>query len=463
MHRTLALVVLSLLTAAAAAPGAHARGPVATIFEAPRELRSPDPAVRAAALDEIRGLGAQWLRVTLYWRDVAPAAQSPKRPPFDERDPGAYDWSVSDRAIREADARGLRVLLTVTGPVPKWATRARRDHVTRPSAVRFGRFTEAVGRRYRDVVDAYAIWNEPNHPRFLRPQWTGRRTPTSGDVYRALFIRGRRGLDAAGIRRVPVLIGETAPRGTGHVVHPLTFVRRALCLDHRHRPCGRLRADGYAHHPYTTRAGPFFRPPSPNDVTIGVLSRLNRVLARAGARHRVRKGLPIWITEFGVQTRPDPVAGVTEARQVEFLALAERLAHANRRVATFAQYLLRDSAPVAGATTATQRYSGFESGLRRSNGAPKRALRAYRLPLSVIRTGHRDALWGLVRDARGRDQVTVEVRRHGTWRRLRTVRTAEDGHWSARTMSRARRSYRVRSRAPDGTILVGPAVRPVSR
>ena len=48
----------------------------------------------------------------------------------------------------------------------------------------------------------------------------------------------------------------------------------------------RLDADGYAHHAYTTRTGPRFRPPDKDDVTIGVLSRLTNALdqGRPGGR-----------------------------------------------------------------------------------------------------------------------------------------------------------------------------------
>ena len=35
-----------------------------------------------------------------------------------------------ERVISAAGARGMNVLLTVSGPVPKWATRRERDKVT---------------------------------------------------------------------------------------------------------------------------------------------------------------------------------------------------------------------------------------------------------------------------------------------------------------------------------------------
>ena len=467
MRCLLCLSLMLAVPAATAAP-ALARADAVTIFEAPRELRSGDAALRATTLDEIRDLGAGWLRVVLYWRDVAPSPDAPAVPRFDERDPRGYDWTTYDRIIRGADARGLKVLLTVSGPVPRWATKARRDHVTRPSATRFGRFTQAAGRRYGAIVDAWAIWNEPNHPQFLRPQWTGYRTPTSAAIYRRLFQRGERGLTAAGIGSVPVLFGETAPRGTRHVVHPLVFLRRSMCLDRRYRlgrTCRRLRADGFAHHPYTTRAGPFFRPPHRDDVTIGSLSRLNRALARAGRAGAVRRGLPLWLTEFGIQSLPDKQLGVPQTMQAEYLALSERLARRNPRVVSFSQYLMRDSAAVVGASAATTSHPGFETGLRTSSGDPKRALRGFRLPLVALRGRRQTTLWGFVRGADAVTRVTIEYRNgnSGAWRRLKHDRTDRHGIWSTRTSRRHDRRYRVRWTDSANRVWVGSPTRSYAR
>src|SRR4051812_42934337 len=150
MRRLLLALMTVLLLALPAAAQADATQRV--LFEAPRELRSDDAALRARTLDEIQGFGVSWLRVVLYWNDVAPRPDTPALPRFDERDPTNYDWTRYDRMIREADAHGFHLLITISGPVPKWATKARGDHVTRPSATRFGRFTEAVARRYGDVA-----------------------------------------------------------------------------------------------------------------------------------------------------------------------------------------------------------------------------------------------------------------------------------------------------------------------
>ena len=464
------LLVLALAIALLAPAGADARSSQVTIFEAPRELLSDDAGLRDRTLREIAAFGVERLRVILYWQSVAPSPDARRIPNFDERDPAAYPgFGRYDRLLAEARAHGLRVLLTVSGPVPRWASRGGADHLTNPSAKRFERFVTAVGRRYRDVVDMWAIWNEPNHPGFLRPQFSGQgaaRRARSPALYRRLFQAGERGLQASGNGRDRILMGETAPRGTRRVVAPLAFLRGTLCLSSRYtrrKGCHRLPADGYAHHAYTTRLGPYFKPPARDDVTIGVLHRLNRALHRAGRTGAIRRGMAIYLTEFGIQSTPDPIVGVSETRQAEYLAISEKIAYRNRRVASFSQYLMRDSEPTAGVPEA-ERYGGFESGLRHSGGDPKRAYDAFRLPL-VVRRGvaRRDRvyLWGHVRPSRAVTSVSIDIRsRTGRrWHFLTRERTDARGFWSARSRYRAGRRYRVRWTAPDGEAYAGPLTR----
>jgi hypothetical protein len=446
-------IALAVLSAAlgAPAPTAHAGRNESSLFEAPRELMSDDAALRAKTLDEVQGFGVSWVRVVLYWRSVAPGARDWRVPGADLSDPGAYDWARYDRAIDELLARNLKVLLTVSGPVPDWATRSRHSRTMHPSPRQFATFMTAAGRHYGARISHWSIWNEPNHPDFLGPQYS-RGHAVSPKIYRSLFLAGERGLRASGNGGDTVLMGETAPVGTSHVVPPLTFLRGALCLAgsyHRRGSCGRLGADGYAHHAYTHGA-PWYRPRSRNDVTIGVLGRLNHALARAGRTGAIRRNMPIWLTEFGIQSKPDPYVGVSEQRQAEFRSISELLAYRNPRVRVFSQYLMRDDAPRSGSRR--QRYSGFESGLRHSNGRAKRAYEGYRLALVAKRGYSRVFLWGVVRPHHGRDVLTIQYRgRHGgRWRTLKRDRTDMRGVWSTTTRSVPGRRYRVAWRGHHG-------------
>ena len=320
---------------------------------------------------------------------------------------------------------------------------------------------QAVGRHYGGRVEALSIWNEPNQPQFLAPQYDSRNRPASPRIYRGLVFAALRGLERAGHSDKTVLLGETSPVGTAKVVAPLTFLRGTLCLSEsyrRARGCGRLPVDGYAHHAYTTKAGPTFRPPSPNAVTIGVLSRLTGALDRAGRTGAIPRRLPLWLTEFGIQSEPDPAFGVSFLRQAEYRAISERIAWENPRVVWFSQYLLRDDTPREGVPRA-QRYSGFESGLRTSAGRAKTALAAFPLPLAARVRGSRVSLWGLVRRARGATTVTIEYSTGTSYRRLATVRTSSAGSWRRTTSLRAGRRYRVRWTDPDGRTFTTPGMR----
>jgi hypothetical protein len=437
MRRLFILLCLSLLAVPSAALASRSQ---TGSFEAPRDLL--DPAHRESALNEISGLGVRALRVILYWRDVAPSPRSSAPPAFTDTDPAAYDWSHYDPLIDAARSRGMKVLLTVSGPVPKWATLARRDQYTRPSADRFAHFMQAVAAHYKGRISLWSIWNEPNHPDFLRPQFF-RGKPASGIWYRKLFVAGRKGLQRGGIANPHVLMGETAPVGTSHVVAPIVFLNTALCIDKRsirtHRACKQLPAYGYAHHAYTRRQGPFYVPSGRNDVTIGSLSRLTRALDRASRLHKLKRRMPIFLTEFGIQSVPDPLYGVSQQRQNEYRATSERIAFDNYRVKWFSQYLLRDDDHLTKGPKLS-RYPGFESGLRFANGRAKLSLKSFALPLVATRRGNGVSLWGLARPAHR--SVTVTILANG--RKYVRVKTDSRGYFTKQVRYVAGRRYKLR-------------------
>lgn len=463
LRATLALAVTAVTALAAVAPAHAASGQPVFLETGGAGL---DDGTRTAALDDLQSLGARATRVILYWRDVAPAADSAKRPTgLDAASPDAYDWGRTGRLVDGAAARGLRVLLTVSGPVPRWATESGRDQRTAPKPAEFRLFTTAVGRRFADHVNTWAIWNEPNHNPYLLPQYVHGKN-RSGALYRRLFVAGREGLAAAGQGSETTLVGETAPSGRAgqNRTSPLAFLRETLCLDSRYRRvrarhCAPLRADGWAHHPYSNKLGPYYRPPSPDDVTVGVLSRLTRALDKAGRAGAIRRAMPIWLTEFGVQSVPDTLLGVSLARQAELRSLSESIAWHNPRVKAFSQYLLVDSPPRPGPLRG--RYGGFESGLRTSAGDRKPAYAEFGLPLSVVRTGGgRVALWGLVRRADEATRVEVLTSDRGAAVKTAAARpTDARGVWTAALPDRAGRTWRVRWTAPGGQVYTGPPVR----
>jgi hypothetical protein len=430
-----------------------------------------NPKMRPKAIAQMEHLGVRAVRLELPWREVAPSPNAAKRPHFEATNPFSYRWGQYDLAMAAVHQLGWQVLLTVTSPVPKWATSTHRDYLTRPDDRDFQEFMTAVGRHYGTEVALYSIWNEPNHPAYLRPQFGSNRQPASPRIYRGLFLAGYAGLKAAGLANPKVLMGETAPTGYDtakglHDVAPLAFLRGVLCLNahyHKSSSCQMLPAYGYAHHAYTTAAGPFYRPPSADDVTIGVLARLVRALDLAARAHAIRSDMPIYLTEFGIQSKPNRYLGVSPAKQAEDDAIAEKIAWSNSRVAAFSQYLLRDD-PVGGPPGSSVHggYVGFQTGVEYHNGGPKPLYYAWPVPLVVSTTGrggHDLSFWGLIRPAHAATSATLLVRRKGARRysRLATVHTNSLGYWTYHS-SVAGVDWRVRWVSPGHATYEGPPI-----
>ena len=171
-----------------------------SVFEDHPWIVQTDAATRDRTLNEIVELGADTVRVEVKWNEVAPSSSSKTRPPFDATNPSAYPgFAPYDDAVRAITARGLRVLLTITGDAPRWATSGGRGGNYKPNAASYAQFATAVGKRYSGTfsgvpkVGYFTIWNEPNHIQFIKPtSQAPRRLPQAGRRRAAGAEAGRR-------------------------------------------------------------------------------------------------------------------------------------------------------------------------------------------------------------------------------------------------------------------------------
>ena len=422
------LLLLTLVLAMLAPATAAASASQESVFQDDSALLFSTHQRREQTLDELHRLGVDTIRSNLLWNWVAPRPNSKRRPRgFDATDPAEYGgrWFRFDQLVQGAAARDIAVQWTLTGPIPSWASSCSKlRHVCRPNPREFGRFATAVARRYSGSyrglprVSRWSIWNEPNQAGWLYPQTEAPRR------YRSLAYAGIGALRANGHARDMILLGETAPLGRRfgspekRNMAPIPFWRGVLCLDGGPgcRHFKQLRVTGAAHHPYTRGAsGAPTSPAAPGDVTFSSLDRLTSVLNAARHRRRVPSRLPIYLTEYGIQTNPpDRYAGVRPSTAATWLNQSEWIAYNNPRVRSVAQYELRDERALA----------SFQTGLRYKDGRPKPGLAAYRLPLWVVsRPGH-TMVWGHLRPGGRGDEVDVlyQSRPGRAWRRLKTVR-----------------------------------------
>jgi len=230
------------------------------------------------------------------------------------------------------------------------------------------------------------------------------------------------GLKASGHGGEELLIGELMPfaRTTtsgGAKVRPIEFLRELACVDGKYKPykgnAAKVRGckdfkpipgTGLAYHAYALPGGPDVKSPNHDDAAIAELGRVVRALDKLSAKNRLASDrMPIWITECGFQTKPpDPYQ--TPIKQVPaFLGQAEWLAYRNPRVVSYSQYPLFDD-PLVGTG------GGFQSGLRKSNGAKKGDIyRAFQVPLFVQRRSNKVVeVFGGVRAGAPGDKVKVE-------------------------------------------------------
>jgi hypothetical protein len=294
-------------------------------------------------------------------------------------------------------------------------------------------------------IDLWSLYNEPNHPLFVSPQ-RHKGVLTSPSLYRALYRAGWKSLAATGHRRDTIVIGEVLPIGSNAnretgTTSPLAFARELFCLNgtgRRHPGCnGRfapLHASGWAVHAYYRKTGPFSRPPGKNDLTPATVGKLRALLGRAVRKHRLSGKTVIWDTENGSQTRPPDPKGATLARQARFINEAEYLAWRTPYMRSFSQYLLTDEQPVW----------AFQSGLMFSDGKPKPALDAYRLPIYVKKLGRGVVVWGHI-PAGGDRSVTIHPSRGAD---VKVHVNNNRGYFTKR----------LRTRAPSYTLRYGDAV-----
>jgi hypothetical protein len=381
-------------------------------------LHGPPARVRSDAR-RLAAMGADRLRVTAGWSELAPTPLAKSKPEgFDPRDSRSYPqgpWQKLDHAVRSARSAGLGVMIDVAFWAPRWATtrRSPRPGGERyaPKAAEFGAFAEAVARRYDGrfrpnrsgpalpPVRMFTTWNEPNDPAFLLPQWRrdkrGKKRPASPHVYRRMHEAAYDAIKAVQPAST-VLIGGTASDGSkGRGVPPLRLVRELACVDRALRPLRDepacrgfrpLKADGFAHHPYSRATNPAAHDPDADDVPLGDVGRLETLLDGLAARGRFASRPPLYLTEYGYETSPpDPTQRFSPEEQARFMGWSTYLAYSSPSVRMFAQFLLRDLDPRATGMRpdSPDYWRDWQSGMLFADGRPKPSATAFRLPFHV--------------------------------------------------------------------------------
>jgi hypothetical protein len=413
---------------------ASSQRPLATGFLDPASFGGPD---QRTAYEHARRAGTKYVRIRLDWAQVAPGG-AVKPSGFRARDHASshYDWSALDREVRGAAASGFIPIVYIQD-APKWAEdgRAERanDGPVRPSPTELADFATALARRYDGRrlprVRYWQVWNEPNLSIELMPQSEDGK-PLSPGWYRAMVNAVAKAVHA--VRRDNVVIaGGLAPFGGdindpsgGPVpdqerVHPLEFMREMLCVSKGRKPkptCSEdTEFDVWAHHPYTY-GGPTHKAFHPDDVSLGDLREMRRVLEAAEAAGHVEttQNVRFWVTEFSYDSRPADPKGLPAGLHARWTSEALYRMWKNG-VSLVTWFLLRDQAFPQ---------EMFQSGLYFRGQAgiesdkPKPALKAFRFPfVAFLQKDGSIRYWGRTPSST-RKAVVVEQKKGARWVRL---------------------------------------------
>jgi glycosyl hydrolase family 39 (putative alpha-L-iduronidase) len=351
----IALVVA--LAIPAATVKAATRMPIG-FFDDPSFRWSPD---RSQNLAAAAAAGATVIHTTANWALIAPT-----RPQFPaDPDDHAYRLGDLDELVRESARYGLRVMVDITG-TPKWANGGQTQNHMPTHLSDLATFAKVLALRYdgrnpgKGQVSLWSVWNEPNLQQFLTPQYVGKRIVSPSNyakLYKTVYAAIKSQNPWA-----KIAIGETSAQGrdkpaagASQTVSPGTFA-------HLLSKVSGLRFDAWAHHPYPTArtAPPLEKVRYPN-VTLSTMPQFEKQLAKD-----FRRVVPVWITEYGHETKPAQPRGISPSLQAAYARQALTIAKGYSFVQMFCWFTFRDSAG-----------NPWKSGLQSQSGAPKPAFTVF--------------------------------------------------------------------------------------
>ena len=373
---------------------------------------------------KVKGAGAGIVRLYALWRQLAPT------PP---NNPNDYNWSNLDAQVNAAVAKGLDVMLTLRS-APDWAQGsccADSRGTFRPDPQAFHDFAHDLAMHYGlpqfgGHVKYWGMWNEPNLPSFLSPQYVkknGHKKSVSPGLYRTLLNRGARAVHQVNPDNL-VVAGETAPFGHKNSHSPLEFLRKLLCVSTSGKQTcskSRIEADIWSTHPYTS-GNPWHHAVDRDDVSFGDLGQWKKLVkgaARSGRflnrNQNIRRSIRLWNTEFSWDTKPPDDQGVPMKLHARWTAEALYRTW-SLGIGTLFWLQLRDYPAGEFYQSGLYRYKNSTTQM----GVPKLSLTAFKFPFVAYASGGRIKVWGRTSDSNSHT-LRVERKTSNGWRVVKSV------------------------------------------
>jgi hypothetical protein len=326
-------------------------------FDDPSFRWSP---TRAENLRQASAAGASVIHTTASWAGIAPTKPANAA----SGDDPAYKLADLDELVYQSGLYGLRVMIDING-TPKWANGGKAPNVMPTRLADLTTFAKMLATRYNGrqghgTVALWSVWNEPNLQLFLTPQFVGKKIVGPAN-YAKLFKAAYAGIKS-GNQLSKVAIGETSARGRDK---PLAGVSASLAPATFAKYLAKvpgLRFDAWAHHPYPTSPNlpPTQKVRYPN-VTLLTLPTFEKDLKKF-----FHRSVPVWITEYGHETKPPDPHGVSYATQSKYAVQALNIAKKDPNVSMFIWFVFHDTSG-----------NPWQSGLFTASGSQKPAYDAF--------------------------------------------------------------------------------------
>jgi hypothetical protein len=281
-------------------------------------------------LDTLKVAGVEWVRFEFHGSN-------------DASDYGSLNLAQADYIVQAAHARGIKVLALLGTDILRGLKAAVRNFdkgpilnpcPPLPIGCGVNEYQKAwleraltIAAHYQGQIDAYEIFNEPNHYFALSNETNGLEdemdpffvAQTITKLFRILRTQAAPDL-------TPLIVGGLHPlrsvesgRSDAQYIAALYASAPFTTWENDH---GRWPVDGIGYHPYPAEMR---RPDSDNDFLYRVGPRLDALVATIRASD---SSADLWITEVG--TRGDPGDSADMQRQADFLGQMAATIHARR-------------------------------------------------------------------------------------------------------------------------------------
>ena len=250
---------------------------------------------RGAAIGAVKGLGFNWVKFQLPWKD------------FEGGGPGARNWP--DDIVGDLNGNGLQILASIV-KAPNWARPGNTNLAVEGPPADPGAYASFVGEfaaRYCGRVQAIEVWNEQN----LWYEWGGEKLDAAR--YIRLLAAAYRAIKAA---CPSMIVVSGAPTPTGAT--PPAAIRDTTYLEQMYRAGLRNYSDAIGVHPsgfgnppdvrfQDWQAGKYGQASHVSDPSFyfrNTMEQYRNIMVKYGDGNK-----RLWPTEFGWASTGSPVAG----------------------------------------------------------------------------------------------------------------------------------------------------------